>query len=242
MSHRILCYLPAERVSLCTIVFSAQAIPVVDLCYSDRSRVPNGAWVRTRSKRDIPGKDLLSWLVGSIVRLFEAENLAGGNKKFAKYPVALQIIVRTKESGGWCSEKTWNDLQENLTKLDPARTILDVGFSPEEWNSLRDGFAGTVLSSQLIGFSEFGLPANLLSLLQQLNDTHLIHHNNSSVASYPLSEGLKGLVDGIDWWRVSDGWLRMYSSKLPPWVQRCQNRLHSVLIRWNRLSLAIIHH
>ena len=102
--------------------------------------------------------------------------------------------------------------------MDPARTILDVGFSPEGWDSLPDQFAGTVLSSQLVAFSEFGLPPNLLSLLQQLNDTHLIHHN-SSVASYPLSEGLKGLVDGIDWWRVSDGWLRedSPSDKLPPW-------------------------
>ena len=48
MSQRILCYLPAERVSLCDAVFSAQAIPVIDLTCSDRSRVPNGAWVRTK--------------------------------------------------------------------------------------------------------------------------------------------------------------------------------------------------
>ena len=46
-STRILCYLPAERASLCDEIFAANAIPVIDLCSSDRSRVPNGAWVRT---------------------------------------------------------------------------------------------------------------------------------------------------------------------------------------------------
>ena len=70
MSQRILCYLPAERVSLCNTVFSAQAIPVVDLCYSDRSRVPNGAWVRTRSKRDIPGKGPVILAAAIVAELF----------------------------------------------------------------------------------------------------------------------------------------------------------------------------
>lgn len=106
MSQRILCYLPAERVSLCDAVFSAQAIPVIDLTCSDRSRVPNGAWVRTRSKRDIPGK-------GPVI-------LAGGQHRSAirgretwlevtkprKVPRGFAgIILRSKETGGWCSDK-----------------------------------------------------------------------------------------------------------------------------------------
>ena len=169
MSHRILCYLPAERVSLCATVFSAQAIPVVDLCYSDRSRVPNGAWVRTRSKRDIPGKGPVILAGGQHRSPIRGRETWLEVTKIRKIPRGFAgIIVRAKESGGWCSDKTWSELQENLTKLDPARTILDIGLSPEGWDSLREQFAGTVLSSQFIGFSEFGLPPNLLSLLQHL--------------------------------------------------------------------------
>ena len=115
------------------------------------------ARVRTRSKRDIPGK-------GSVI-------LAGGQHrspirgretwlevtKIRKVPRGFAgIIVRSKESGGWCSDKTWIELQENLTKLDPARTILDVGFSRRLGLSVEQ-FAGTVLSSQIVAFSEFGL-------------------------------------------------------------------------------------
>ncbi len=223
MSPRILCYLPAERVSLCPLVFSAQAIPVVDLCASDRSRVPNGAWVRTRSKRDIPGK-------GPII-------LAGGNHrspirgretwlevtKPRKVPRGFAgIILRTSETGGWTSDSTWSDLlgEDKLQKLDPARTILDVGFTPVEWQTLStEGFAGTVISNQLLPFTEFGLPPNLFQFLQQLDPSVFVHHNNLSVASFPLSNGLQKLTDGTDWWKVCDGWLREDSPSdiLPPW-------------------------
>ena len=160
------------------------------------------------------------WPVDSTAHPFEGRETWLEVTKLRKVPRGFAgIIVRTKEAGGWCADKTWAELQDKLSKLDADRTILDVGFSPEEWSPLREQFAGTVIGSQLFGFSEFGLPTNLLSLLQQLNETHLIHHNNNSVASYPLSEGLERLISGTDWWRVSDGWLREDnpSTKPAPW-------------------------
>ena len=53
---KILCYIPAERDQLAQLILQVGAIPVIDITCSDRSSVPKGAWIRTRSKRDIPGK------------------------------------------------------------------------------------------------------------------------------------------------------------------------------------------
>ena len=150
MSQRILCYLPAERVSLCNTVFSAQATPVVDLCYSDRSRVPNGAWVRTRSKRDIPGKGPVILAGGQHRSPIRGRETWLEVTKLRKVPRGFAgIILRTRETGGWCAEKTWSELHNKLSKLDASKTILDVGFSPEEWHPIREQFAGTVISCAL---------------------------------------------------------------------------------------------
>jgi len=221
MSPRILCYLPAERVSLCPLIFASKAIPVVDLCCSDRSRVPNGVWVRTRSKRDIPGKGPVILAGGQHRSPIRGRETWLEVTKPRKVPRGFAgIILRTKETGGWCSDKTLTEFQDSMDKLDPKTTMLDAGLSPDQWASFEGlGFAGTILSTQIISFSEFGLPPNLMTFLEQLNQSHLIHTQTVSVAAYPLSDGLHKLLSGLDWWKVSDGWLRedQPKHKLAPW-------------------------
>ncbi len=221
MTTRILCHLPAERVSLCPIVFAAQAIPVIDLCFSDRSRVPNGAWVRTRSKRDVPGKGPVILAGGQHRSPIRGRETWLEVTKPRKVPRGFAgIILKTTESGGWCSEKTLSEWTDKLDKLNPETTILDAALSPTDWNHYSAlSFAGTVVSTQMMGFSEFGLPPNLFALLQQINGSHLLHHNQLSIAAYPLSAGLKNALNNTDWWRVCDGWLREDNPQdiLAPW-------------------------
>ena len=50
-----LCVLPSERVSLASAVAAAGGIPVIDLTSSPRVEVPDGAWVRVRDRRSVPG-------------------------------------------------------------------------------------------------------------------------------------------------------------------------------------------
>ena len=217
-TFRLLCYLPAERAYLSSTIFSANAIPVIDICCGDRVAIPKGAWVRTRSKRGIPGK-------GPII-------LAGGHHRTAirgretwlevtaprKVPRGFAgIIIRAAETGGWSGDKSiWGSLE----KCEPDKTILDGGLLPEEMSRLRDhGFIGTVISDVLVGFSEFSLPPRLSSFLRGLEPAGLLHANDYSICTPPLSSGAKNLLRGTDWWRVSADWFREDnpSSYPPPW-------------------------
>ena len=109
------------------------------------------------------------------------------------------------------------ELQDKLSKLDADRTILDVGFSPEEWSPLRSSCWYSHRFSTVRLFRIWSTH-NLLSLLQQPNKT-LDSPQQQLSCQLPLGEGLERLISGTDWWRISDGWLREDnpSTKPAPW-------------------------
>ena len=138
-TERILCYLPAERAFLCEQVFAAHGIPVIDLCCSDRSRVPQGAWVRTRSKRDIPGKGPVILAGGQHRSPIRGRETWLEVTKPRKVPKGFAgIIVRTRETGGWSSENTLGVFLSDTEKIIPSTTILDSGLTPAQWHQYKD--------------------------------------------------------------------------------------------------------
>ena len=197
-TERILCYLPAERAFLCEQVFAAHGIPVIDLCCSDRSRVPQGAWVRTRSKRDIPGKGPVILAGGQHRSPIRGRETWLEVNKPRKVPKGFAgIIVRTRETGGWSNDETIQRFLESTDKINPNTTILDCGLTPESWPQYKDtGFAGLVLNDLLIGFEEFGLPPMLTDLLITIHESELLHVEGYNVATRPFSLGLERLIKG----------------------------------------------
>jgi malonyl CoA-acyl carrier protein transacylase len=217
-NFRLLCYLPAERAYLSSTVFAANAIPVIDICCGDRVAIPKGAWVRTRSKRGIPGK-------GPVI-------LAGGHHRTAirgretwletttprKPPKGFAgIILRGSETGGWSgTDSVW----KNLSRTNPSKTIIDGGILPEQLqNVLSKGFTGVVVGDTLVGFKEYGLPPRLSQMLSIADQSYFVRNEQYAVFGPPLSNGIQQLIKGNDWWRISEGWLRedKPSLHLAPW-------------------------
>ena len=223
---KILCYIPAERDQLAQLIFQVGAIPVIDITCSDRSSVPKGAWIRTRSKRDIPGK-------GPVI-------LAGENHRSAirgretwlevskpkKVPRGFAgIILRGKEAGGVSGEASvFND----WAKLSPQTTMLDGGIEPKDLPSITEKeFAGIVISDLLLGFPAFALPPNLLHLLSIADSSFVYQSKSFSGIATPLSKALQQLIQGETWWKVCEGWLRLDtpSEKMPPWGEKALKAL-----------------
>ena len=146
---RILCIIPAERDHLAQLVFQSGAIPVIDITCSDRSSVPKGAWIRTRSKRDIPGK-------GPII-------LAGENHRSAIRGRETWLEVSNQEKfrevAGYSSRKRSRrtlgeaSIWDGWDKLSPASTILTVVSATDMSLIEKNNFGGIVISDLLLGFS-----------------------------------------------------------------------------------------
>ena len=126
---KILCYLPAERADLSAIVLGSGAIPVIDVTCSDRNKVPLGAWVRSRSKRDIPGKGPIILAGGHHRTAIRGRETWLEVTKISQIPKGKThngfagVVVRSSEAGGWSSPQTWVELASKLDKFDKNKIM-----------------------------------------------------------------------------------------------------------------------
>ena len=214
-AFNLLCILPAERYDLAMAVTMAGGTPVIDVSCSERHPVPSGAWVRSRSKRAIPGKGPVI-LCGGRHRTpirnretwLEVTEAKAVPKGFAG------IILRGSEAGGMSGQ---SEGLEMLKSLPPGQNvILDAGTLPHEIDSAKGlGARGVVLSDVLMGLPELQLPNRWFELLS--HPEFLQQANNSRVMAKPLSPALNRLIGGESWFKVCSNWYALNNPKDALW-------------------------
>ena len=223
---KILCYLPSEKADMASVVLASGAIPVIDVTCSDRNKVPLGSWVRTRSKRDIPGKGPIILAGGHHRTAIRGRETWLEVTKISQIPRGKThngfagVVIRSSEAGGWSSPHTWAELANKLDKFDKNKIIISSATEPSAIPALQaDGYAGVVVSDILLGFPEFALPTNLRKFIQQLDSSYLQRHEDCGLAIAPLNPNILRMHDGEEWWRLSEGWLREDNPHYisPPW-------------------------
>ena len=149
----LLCTLPAERASLAPIVVAAGGTPVIDLTASARVVVPDGAWVRVRSRRNVPG-------TGPVVLVGGGDAAPVRNREtwleVTTPEVAPEgfagVVLRGVEAGGPCGASPGLDLLRALPQ--GTRVILDAGVDPAEAAAAAGlGAVGVVLSIVIARFN-----------------------------------------------------------------------------------------
>ncbi|MGB0638241.1 MAG: beta-ketoacyl synthase N-terminal-like domain-containing protein, partial [Myxococcota bacterium] len=200
-----LCVLPGERASLAGAVHAAGGVAVLDLTSGPTVSVPDGAWVRVRTRRSVPGKGpvILTGNHKSPVRnretWLEVTEIQAAPEGFAG------VVLRGQEAGGPCASVPGMDLLAGMGQ--DQKVILDAGVDPEEAAAaLAAGAQGVVLSDVLLGLPELDLPAGLKSRLSLLDAGAFHIVNGFQIVSSPLSPVLRRLLDGEGFWSLADGW------------------------------------
>ena len=199
------CVLPGELSPLSSVVLDAGGVPVLDFTCSATSTVPDGAWVRVRTRRSVPG-------TGPVI-------LAGSHKSPVRNretwlevtePIPAPegfagIVLRGNEVGGAIGAETGLSLLSKLGR--DQKVILDAGLTPSESASaLAAGADGVVLSDVLMGLSEFSLNQPLKDKIERIDETSFHVVNGFQIVSSPLSPVLRRLLDGESFWALADGW------------------------------------
>ncbi|MEC8192296.1 MAG: SDR family NAD(P)-dependent oxidoreductase [Myxococcota bacterium] len=199
------CVLPGERASLAEAVQSVGAIPVLDFTCSPTTSVPEGAWVRVRTRRSVPG-------VGPVI-------LAGNHKAPVRnretwlevtepgpLPAGFAgAVLRGAEVGGPCGALSGLEMLSRVAR--DQRVILDAGLSPSDAAvALASGAEGVVLSEVLLGLDEIGLPKQMMERLGRLDGGSFHVVNGFQIAASPLSPVLRRLLDGEGYWDLATNW------------------------------------
>jgi acyl transferase domain-containing protein/phosphopantetheinyl transferase len=207
---RLICALPAARAHLAERVLAAGGVPMIDLtCAPDLAQVPEGAWVRVRSAKDVPGTGPVVLAAGTAhpeviadrptwLELTEAEPVSTA---FAG------VILRGSEAGGPCGARAGLEMLRAMPAGVPV--ILDAGTGPGDVAEARlAGARGLVLSDLLLGLPALELPPGLRARLDRADATtsHLV--NGFRIQAAPLAPVLRRLLSGSSFWKESKGWMR----------------------------------
>ncbi len=199
------CVLPGELSPLSSIVLEAGGVPVLDFTCSATRAVPDGAWVRVRTRRSVPG-------TGPVI-------LAGSHKSPVRNretwlevtePIPAPegfagIVLRGNEVGGAIGAETGLSLFSKLGR--DQKVILDAGLTPSESASaLAAGAYGVVLSDVLMALNEFSLNQALKHKIDRIDENSFHVVNGFQIVSSPLSPVLRRLLDGESFWALADGW------------------------------------
>ena len=202
MSGAIRVLLPPTAAHLAPIVLEAGCVPVVDLTSGPVVDVPDGAWIRARAGRPLPG-------TGPVV-------LADGDAPIADRETWLEttqagpvpqgfagIVLRGAEAGGWCGEK--DGLVALADCAEPHRVILDAGLGPQTAASAAAlGAAGVVVAEAHLGCPEIGLPERLRRRLLLPDDEVTRVVAGVRVCASPAAPVLRRLLLGEDRWALAE--------------------------------------
>ena len=157
LSNGLLCLIPAERVQLTEAVLVTGAIPVIDITCSERVAIPAGAWVRTRTRRSVPG-------TGPVILVGAHTQPVKGRPTWLEVTAAqglpegfAGLVLRGIEAGGPCAARPGMALLQALPAGTPA--ILEAGCSPEDASAaMAAGAKGVMLSDVLLAQPAMKLP------------------------------------------------------------------------------------
>ena len=150
------CVLPGELSPLAGTVLQAGGVPVLDFTCSATSSVPDGAWVRVRTRRSVPGTGpvILAGSHKAPVRnretWLEVTEPTPAPKGFAG------VVLRGNEVGGAIGSEPGMSLLAKMGQ--DQKVILDAGLSPKDSAAaLAVGASGVILSDVLLALDEFNL-------------------------------------------------------------------------------------
>ncbi|MDP6933709.1 MAG: beta-ketoacyl synthase N-terminal-like domain-containing protein, partial [Myxococcota bacterium] len=201
----LLCMLPAERVALVPRILAAGAVPVIDATVSTGITVPEGAWVRARSRRSVPGKGpvLLAGNHKAPVR-----NRPTWLEVTEKIPIPdgfAGVVVRGSEVGGACGARSSQDLLADLPRSLPVVVALEEG-PAQAGRAVEMGACGVALSSVLLALPALELPPRLRTRLERSDrsTSHVV--NGFRIEASPLAPVLRRLLAGASFWEQAEGY------------------------------------
>ena len=98
----LFCQLPAESAALVTRVEGLGGIPIIDLTSTATTAVPDGAWVRVRSRRGVPGSGPVL-LVGTHTKPVPDRETWLELTEPGELPEGFAgVVLRGSEAGGSC--------------------------------------------------------------------------------------------------------------------------------------------
>ena len=172
----ILCVLPSERVALAAAVASAGGTPVVDLSSSPRVEVPEGAWVRVRERRAVPGTGPVILVGGGTIPVRNRETWLEVGEPGPVPAGFAGLVLRGEEAGGPSGLGPGKQLVQRVPQ--GVRVILDCGVLPADMPELMAaGIDGVVVSEVLMGLPEYALPSHLREKLSHASaeSSHVVN-------------------------------------------------------------------
>ena len=203
----LLCTLPAERADLVEIVRASGGTPLVDLTAGPRVAVPEGAWVRVRDRRAVPGTGpvILAAQGGSRLPVRGRETWLEVVEPEAAPPGFAGVVLRGMEVGGPCGARPGLDLLADLPR--DTLVILDAGVLPSELPAaLAAGAQGVILSDVLLGLDLLGMPPRLAAARDRAGPSRSHVVNGVRLHCSPLAPVLRRLLDGAPFWEQASGW------------------------------------
>ena len=201
----LFCQLPAECSSLSTTVTGHGALCLIDLCSTATTAVPDGAWVRVRSRRGVPGTGPVV-LVGSHTKpLPDRETWLELTEPGSAPPGFAGVVLRGQEAGGPCGS---SPVLEMLAAVPQDQAVIvDGGLGPEDAAiAIASGAKGVILADVLMGLPEVGLSASRMDRLGRLDASALHVVNGYQIVASPLSPILRRLLAGEGFWELAQGW------------------------------------
>ena len=143
------CVLPGELSPLSRVVQEAGGVPVLDFTCSATSVVPDGAWVRVRTRRSVPGTGPVILVGSHKAPVRNRETWLEVTEPIPAPEGFAGIVLRGNEVGGAIGAKSGLKLLSKIGK--DQNVILDAGLTPTDAASaLAAGAVGVVLSDVLI--------------------------------------------------------------------------------------------
>ena len=142
------CVLPAELSGLVGTVLNAGGVPVLDFTCSPRSDVPDGAWVRVRTRRSVPGTGPVIFAGSHKMPVRNRETWLEVTEPMAPPDGFAGVVLRGNEVGGAIG------LDSGLSMLSQMgqdqEVILDAGLAPSQSAAaLAAAACSSALDSQL---------------------------------------------------------------------------------------------
>ncbi len=210
------CVLPAELSALAGTVLNTGGVPVLDFTCSPRCDVPEGAWVRVRTRRSVPGTGPVILTGSHKMPVRNRETWLEVTEPTAPPQGFAGVVLRGNEVGGSIGTEPGLDMLSKMGQ--DQQVILDAGLTPEEAaTALAAGASGVILSDVLLALDEIGLQKAFYEKLDRLDSSAFHVVNGFQIVCSPLSPVLRRLLDGEGFWSMAEGWFSTTDLRSVAW-------------------------
>ena len=124
------CVLPAELSALAGAVLNTGGVPVLDFTCSARVDVPDGAWVRVRTRRNIPGTGPVILAGTHKMPVRNRETWLEVTEPIAPPKGFAGVVLRGNEVGGAIGAESGLAMLSKMGQ--DQQVILDAGLTPAQ--------------------------------------------------------------------------------------------------------------